>query len=81
MILSRFVYPLAKRIALMQASVPEFTKRILSIFGTIETANSAIFVSNSVGVPKDVPNFALSIIASTTGLCAWPKIIGPQELI
>ena len=39
MILSLLEKPLARRMALMQASVPEFTKRILSIFGTIETAS------------------------------------------
>ncbi|MCY1460484.1 hypothetical protein D9M71_780480 [compost metagenome] len=65
----------------MQASVPEFTKRILSILGTIETANSAISVSKAVGIPKDVPSMALSITAFTTGSKAWPKIIGPQELM
>ena len=53
--------------ALIQASVPEFTKRILSIFGTIETAKAAILVSNSVGIPKEVPNLARSVTASTTG--------------
>ena len=58
---------IAKRIALMHASVPEFTKRILSIFGTIETASSAILVSNSVGIPNEVPFLAFSIMASTTG--------------
>ena len=67
MILSLLVKPLARRIALIHASVPELTKRILSIFGTIETANSAISVSIAVGIPKEVPDFAFSITASTTG--------------
>ena len=53
--------------ALIQASVPEFTKRILSILGTIEMANLAISVSNSVGIPNEVPFFAFSITALTTG--------------
>src|SRR5690606_37458148 len=62
-ILSLLVKPLANLTALIQASVPEFTKRILSIFGTIETANSAILVSISVGIPKEVPFLAFSITA------------------
>ena len=67
--------------ALIQASVPEFTNRILSIPGTMATAKAAICVSNSVGIPNEVPNFAFSITACTTGSYACPKIIGPQELI
>ena len=53
--------------ALIHASVPEFTKRILSILGTMETAKAAICVSNSVGIPNEVPNLALATTASTTG--------------
>ena len=66
MILSLPVNPLASRTALIQASVPEFTKRILSILGTMDTANSAILVSISVGIPKLVPFLAFSMTASTT---------------
>jgi hypothetical protein len=51
----------------MQASVPEFTNRILSMFGTMLTANAAISVSSAVGIPKEVPNLAFSVIAFTTG--------------
>ena len=65
----------------MQASVPEFTNLILSMLGTIETAKAAIWVSNSVGIPKEVPDLAFSVTASTTGWNACPKIIGPQELM
>ena len=81
MIFSFAEKPLAKRTALIQASVPEFTKRIWSTLGTMETASSAICVSISVGIPKEVPNFALSTRASITGGKACPKIIGPHELI
>ena len=81
MILSFFANPRANLTALIHASVPEFTNLILSIFGTIETANAAICVSNSVGIPKEVPSLAFSITACTTGSKACPRIIGPQELI
>ena len=70
MIFSFPVYPLASLIALIHASVPELTNLILSILGTIETARSAIFVSISVGMPKEVPFLAFSITASKTGLNA-----------
>ena len=53
--------------ALIQASVPLFTKRILSILGTIETASSAICTSTSVGIPNEVPFLARSVTASITG--------------
>ncbi len=65
----------------MQASVPEFTKRILSILGTMFTANLASSVSISVGIPNEVPFLAFSITASNTGLWACPKISGPHEAI
>src|SRR5690606_39352230 len=67
--------------ALMQASVPLLTKRILSTFGTIETANFAISVSIFVGIPKDVPRVAFSITLSTTGAKACPRTMGPHEAI
>ena len=35
--------------------------------GTIETASSAICVSISVGIPKEVPSLAFSTTASITG--------------
>ena len=68
MIFSQLVYPRASRTALMQASVPEFTNRILSILGAIEVASSAILVSSAVGIPYEVPLSACFCTASTTGL-------------
>ena len=53
--------------ALIHASVPEFTNLIFSILGTIEMANVAISVSKAVGIPKEVPSLARSITAFTTG--------------
>jgi hypothetical protein len=67
MIFSLWVAPRAKRTALMQASVPELTKRILSILGIIWSAKRAISVSSSVGIPKEVPRSARSFTASITG--------------
>ena len=56
------VYPLAKRIADMQASVPEFTIRTFSTAGTISQISSAISVSMAVGAPNDVVlSVALSV--------------------
>ena len=63
MILSRLVNPLANLTALMQASVPEFTNLTLSILGAKETKRLAIFVSNSVGMPYEVPFLDCSLIA------------------
>ena len=77
-IFSRFVTPRANRTALMQASVPELTKRILSILGTISITSSAICVSSAVGIPKEVPRSARDFTAFITGSYACPKIIGPQ---
>jgi len=45
------VYPLARRIALIVASVPEFTIRTISMDGTMSTIVSAIVTSSSVGAP------------------------------
>ena len=81
MIFSFPVYPLAKRTALIQASVPLLTNLILSIFGTMEIASRANSVSISVGIPKEVPLLAFSITALITGSWACPKINGPQDAI
>ena len=67
MILSFFVKPLAKRMALIQASVPELTNLILSIPGTILIASEANSVSIAVGIPKEVPKAAFSVTAFKTG--------------
>ena len=62
----------------MQASVPEFTNLILSILGTILTHNFAILVSNSVGIPKEVPKSILFLTEFKIFSFECPKIIGPQ---
>ena len=51
----------------MQASVPELTKRILSLFVIMSNARAAISVSKAVGIPKDVPLSTLIFIAFMTG--------------
>ncbi len=51
MIRFRPVAPRARRMALMVASVPELTKRTISIDGTIFTTRSARRTSSSVGAP------------------------------
>ena len=55
MILSLPVNPLAARIALMTASVPELTKRLTSMDGMSSLINSAKITSFSVGAPKVNP--------------------------
>ena len=52
---SRPVKPRARRMALIDASVPELTMRTISIDGTASTINSASCVSRSVGAPKLAP--------------------------
>ena len=79
MILSLLVNPLASLIALMHASVPEFTNLILSIAGTIDKDSLATWVSSLVGIPNEVPFFAVKEIASTIFGFACPSIIAPHE--
>ena len=61
------MYPLANLTALMHASVPEFTNRILSILGIEEIINSANSVSNAVGIPNDIPFLEVCDIEFRTG--------------
>ena len=51
--------------ALIAASVPEFTMRIFSIDGIKSQILLAICVSISVGAPKLSPHFAASLTALT----------------
>jgi hypothetical protein len=51
MIFSLHVKPLARRIALMVASVPELTILTISMEGTMEVIFRAISTSSSVGAP------------------------------
>ena len=79
MILARPVYPRASLMALMVASVPEFTRRIRSTGATRPMISAARSVSEGVGAPKDRPLAATRWTASTTAGWACPRIIGPQE--
>ena len=56
MILSLPVNPLAARIALIVASVPELTIRIISIDGTQSLTSCASSFSLPVGAPKVRPS-------------------------
>ena len=49
------MYPRARRMALIVASVPELTSRTFSIDGTASMTRSASSLSASVGAPKLVP--------------------------
>ena len=62
---SRPVAPRARRSALIDASVPEETRRTFSTEGTASTSSSASATSRSVGAPKVVPVAAASCTAST----------------
>ena len=79
MILGRPVKPRASRMALMVASVPEFTKRMRSTGATRSMISRASSVSAGVGAPNDRPLTAVVCTASTTAGWAWPRIIGPHE--
>ena len=63
----------------MVASVPELTKRTISIDGKVAVTRSASRTSSWVGAPKLVPRAAASPMAARTAGCAWPRISGPQE--
>jgi len=65
--------------ALMVASVPEFTIRTISIVGTSSVTSAAILTSISVGAPKLRPRWAASITALRMAGWLWPSTIGPQE--
>jgi hypothetical protein len=69
----------ARRIALMQASVPELTRRTCSTLGTWRMTSSASCTSRSVGAPKLKPSRAAFSTASSTAGWPWPRIIGPHD--
>ena len=76
---SRPVKPRASLMAVMVASVPEFTRRTLSMPGTLWTISSASSISSSVGAPNPRACSACDRTAATTRGSLWPRIIGPQE--
>jgi hypothetical protein len=63
----------------MVASVPELTRRTISIEGNARVMTSASSTSASVGAPKDVPFPAAAVTAFTTSSGACPRISGPHE--
>ena len=73
------VKALAKRIALKTASVPEFTKRTLSIPGKALQTIFASLISFSVDAPKVYPFFKAFLTAFSTILFLCPNIIGPYD--
>ena len=60
-------------------TVPEETRRTMSIDGSSRHSVSAIVISSSVGAPNDRPSRAVSCTARTVSGCAWPRIAGPHE--
>ncbi len=80
MIFGRPVNPLASRMALIVASVPELTSRTWSTGPTRRMISAASSISPSVGVPNESPSSAAFCVAATTAGCACPRIIGPHEL-
>ena len=71
----------ARRIALIEASVPDEVIRTISADGTRSTTRAASSTSASVGAPKLVPAAAAALTADTTSGWAWPAISGPQDII
>ena len=69
----------ARRIALIEASVPDEVMRSISTPGTRRPTSSARSTSADVGAPKLVPRCAASVTAAMISGCAWPAISGPQE--
>ena len=64
--------------ALMVASVPEFTNRNCSTPGMRSLTSSASSNSPWVGAPNPVPCATVPATARTTAGDAWPRISGPQ---
>ena len=63
--------------AVIVASVPEFTRRTISTDGTRSQIASARRVSRGVGAPKLEPSAAACWMASTTTGWACPAITAP----
>lgn len=73
-ILSLPVNALAARMAFSVPSVPEFTKRTLSIEGIRSTMISPHLTTSSDGAGKDSPRAACSVTAFTTAGWECPRI-------
>jgi hypothetical protein len=76
---SRPVAARARRIALIDASVPDDVMRSMSTAGIRWLTSSASSTSPAVGAPNVVPRHAASATASSTSGCACPRISGPHE--
>ena len=70
----------ATRAALIAASVPELTKRTISIDGISARTRSASVCSSAVGAPKLVPRLTAAAIARTWPAGAWPCSSGPHDI-
>src|SRR5439155_1127695 len=68
-----------RRMADMVASVPELTRRSISMAGMAWVIISASSASAGVLAPKLVPARAADSMALTTSEWAWPRMSGPQE--
>ncbi len=71
--------PRASRIALIVASVPDETRRTMSMPGTAATIRSASSTSPAVGAPNDVPRAAAAVAAWTISGRACPKSNAPHD--
>jgi hypothetical protein len=69
----------ARRTALIVASVPLDTNRIISRCGMRSRIASASSTSSSVGIPKLVPDCIVFSSASSTIGEAWPSASAPQD--
>ncbi len=78
------MYPRARRMAVIVASVPVDTMRSFSIGPSPSTCtrcltSSASSVSPGVDAPNDSPRDAACCTASTVPGCACPRIAGPHD--
>jgi hypothetical protein len=64
----------------MAASVPDETRRTISIDGTASTISAASATSPSVGAPNVVPRRSASSTAASVSGSAWPKRSGPHDM-
>ena len=78
MIRARPVAARASRTAAIVASVPELTRRTISMDGTRRAIASAMSTSSAVGAPNASPDASCRSIAAITAGGRWPRIIGPQ---
>ena len=78
MILERPVWPRARRMADIVASVPLLVMRTFLTAGTQARMSSAISTSSGLGVPKLVPFSKAAAMAARIEGSLWPWMAGPQ---